>query len=171
MSLSRKIVAALDEQIRSCAAPSAVSAEDGPHQLTMAVGLATPIGISCDTLEFATTAPPPGASAPSDGGAWSIDALKAWGDRLAARVTYLMEPLVLYEAAPQDSLAIYRSKAPTVRNGSRSYYEARLERGGSLRLVRVHFDEATRRRELAPCQFTREVLERLTDDLVASSEG
>lgn len=170
MSLSRKIVAAVDEQIRSCAAPSAVSAEDGPHRLTVAISLATPIGVSCDALEFETTATAPATLATQSEG-WSIQALKAWGDRLAARVTYLMEPLVLHEASTLDTTAVYRSSAPTSRNLLRSYYEARLERRGSLRLVRYVYNEATRQRELTPCQFTREVLERLADDLVASAEG
>lgn len=164
MSLSRKIAAAVDEQIRSCAAPSAVSAEDGPHRLTVAISLATPIGVSCDSLEFETAAPPPDDNAAG----WSIDALRAWGDRLAARVTYLMEPLVLHEADSHGNTVTYRSTRPTARDGHRSYYEARLDGQGHLRLVRYVYNEATRQRELAPCQFTREVLDRLADDLVAS---
>ena len=62
-----------------------------------------------------------------------------------------------------------RSHAPTARGDLKSYYEVRLNKTGSLRLSRVVFDEATRRRRPAPCQLTREVLERLTDDLVASA--
>lgn len=162
MTMSRKIAAAVDELIRSCAAPSAVTVEDGPHRLTLAVALATPIGVACDGLKFATVAPLGGD------GTWSLDALRAWGDRLAARVTYLMEPLVLHEADDSAGTVVYRSTAPTPRLGRRTYYEAQLDRRGTLRLNRYAYDEATRRREPTPCQFTREVLERLADDLVAS---
>lgn len=163
MSMSRKIAAAVDELIRSCAAPSDVTAESGPDRLTLSVSLATPVGVACDGLEFATT------RAPDGGAPWSTGALRAWGDRLAARVTYLMEPLVLHEIDGQDGAVIYRSAAPTHRDGRRSYYEARLDGRGTLRLHRWIYDDATRRREPAPCQFTREVLERLADDLVAST--
>ena len=34
-------------------------------------------------------------------------------------------------------------------------------------MERSAFDEASRRRRTVPCQFTREVLERLADDLAA----
>jgi hypothetical protein len=60
-----------------------------------------------------------------------------------------------------------RSQAPTVRNGRRTYYEARLRGDGTLKLTRVVYDEATRNRQSVPCQMTVEVLERLADDLVA----
>jgi hypothetical protein len=94
--------------------------------------------------------------------------LKAWGDRVAARVTYLMEPLVVIEVDPVGGEVELRSQSPTARNGQRTYYEVRMNRQGTLRLGRVAFDEQTRRRSAVTCQLTREVIERLTDDLVAS---
>jgi hypothetical protein len=36
-------------------------------------------------------------------------------------------------------------------------------------MERFVLDEATRKRRPTPCQFTREVLERLSDDIVASA--
>ena len=43
-----------------------------------------------------------------------------------------------------------------------------LRSEGTLHFARVRFDEETRRRRPTTCQMTREVLERLADDLVAS---
>ena len=51
---------------------------------------------------------------------------------------------------------------------STSRFRRRLHPRGALRLSRVTYDEATRRRQPEPCQLTREALERLADDLVAS---
>ena len=79
-----------------------------------------------------------------------------------------MEPLVVLEHDPIDNQVEIRSESPTHRSGRRTYYEVRLHPRGTLRLSRVSYDEATRRRQPAPCQLTREALERLADDLVAS---
>jgi hypothetical protein len=44
----------------------------------------------------------------------------------------------------------------------------RLYRQGMLRMQRFTYDAATRQRRESPCQLTREVLERLADDIAAS---
>src|SRR5262249_23075013 len=111
-----------------------------------------------DTLEFASNARTE----------WAPEALRAWADRLAARINYLMEPLVVLEQDPVGGEVELRSQSPTARSGHRSFYELRVNRGGGVTLSRVSFDEATRQRRPIACQITREVLERLTDDLVAS---
>jgi hypothetical protein len=158
MSLSQKIAAALDARPDNGASPCNVTGEDGPHRLTLALTASGPVGLAFDTLDFATTAR----------SEWSADDLKAWGDRIASRVTYLMEPLVVLEHDQIIGEVELRSHAPTARAERRSYYEIRLNRQGTLHLARVAFDESPRRRRPATCQMTREVLERLTDDLVAS---
>jgi hypothetical protein len=158
MSLSQKIAGALDALPELGNQPCDVSVAEATERLTLHLTASGPVGLAFETLEFATTAR----------SEWTLDALKQWGDRIAARVTYLMEPLVVLE---QDALAgqvELRSHAPTARGERRSYYEVRLGRQGTLRLARVGFDEAARRRHPALCQMTREVLERLADDLVAS---
>ena len=152
MSLSRKIVDAVD------ALPGAgeAVAEEGPHRLSLVVEAAGPVGLSFDKLTFSTESP----------SAWSAPELKGWGDRLAARVTYLLEPLVVLEADPVE--VALRSKAPTPREGLRAFYELRLDRGGKATLGRFAFDEETRRRRPEPCRLTQEALARLADDLVAT---
>jgi hypothetical protein len=156
MSLSRKIA----EGVESAAGlvPTRAEARDGAHRLALDLTAAGPVGVSFDALEFSK----------DDAGDLSSQALRAWGDRLAARLTYLMEPLVVLEVDAEAGEAELRSQAPTPRGDRRSYYEVRLRREGSLHLRRVAFDEQARRRQTVPCQMTLEVLERLADDLVAS---
>ena len=127
-----------------------------PHRLLVHLTASGPVGLAFDR----SISPRP---ARAD---WPPEALKAWGDRLAARVTYLMEPLVVLE---QDALAgevELRSHVPTSRGESRAFYEVRLSGGGDLHLARVAFDESTRRRRALDCMMTREVLERLIDDII-----
>jgi len=158
MNLSQKIDVALDSCSATGAMPCALAVEDGPHQLTLHLTAAGTVGLAFDALEFATTARPE----------WSPEALQAWGDGLARRVSYLMEPLVVLENDTLGGTVELRSHAPTARADRRAYYEIRLSRPGRLRLARLSFDEATRRRTPSSCQMTREVLERLIDDIIAS---
>jgi hypothetical protein len=159
MSLSKKIAAALDDMV-ACPGTPGVRAEvfDDPHGLALEVEVPSAVGVSCRCLEFTTAARR----------SWTIDELRAWGDRIAARVTYLMEPLLVVEADAEAVQVAMRSKSPTTRGDRRSFYEVRLNRDGSLRMERVVFDEATRQRQTTPFQLTREIVERLADDLVAS---
>jgi hypothetical protein len=150
--LSRKIAAAVDAQV----GPGAVTAAEGPHRLTLQLDAASPVGVAFTSLRFDD----------ENAAGRSPDQLRAWGDRLTARLTYLMEPLVVLEVDDQAGAAELRSKSPTVRDGVRSYYEARLRREGTLDLRRVAFDAEDRSRRPVPCQLTLEALERLADDLV-----
>jgi hypothetical protein len=158
MTLSQKIAAALEAQPAAGALPCALTVATEAHRLTIQLIAAGPVGLAFDTLEFATLAR-------TD---WTPEALRDWGNRIAARLTYLMEPLVVLEHDQLGGEVELRSQPPTARSAQRSYYEARLSRQGTLRLSRVAFDEATRQRRPISCQMTIEVLERLADDLVAS---
>ena len=156
--LSRKIVAAVEARA-SDAGAGPVAVDDGPNRLALEVVDAHPLGVSFDALEFASTAA--AGRSPAE--------LKAWGDRLAGRLTYLLEPLVVLEVDAVGLEVELRSASPTARDATRSYYEARLRSDGSARLRRLAFDAADRRRHPVPCRVTLEVLERLADDLVATS--
>lgn len=155
MSLSQEIADALDKVAGAFAPALALAADEGAHHMLLDVTLAGPVGFSALGLEFR-----------ADGPERTIDQLKDWADRVAARVTYLMEPLRVVEIDPVGVEVELRSAAPTSRNGVRAFYEVRLRRAGTLNLARVVFDDATRTRRDEPFQMTREVLERLTDDLV-----
>jgi hypothetical protein len=158
MSLSRKIAAALDENTKVHAPPCEVAVEEGPHRLALNLTAIDSVGVAFDSLDFATTSRPD----------WSSDALRAWGERLAGRVTYLMEPLKVLEVDAAGGEVHIRSQSPTARDDQRSFYEVRLSKQGTLRMERSTFDESSRRHRRVPCHLTREVLERLADDIAAS---
>lgn len=158
MTLSRKIAGAVDALPLSGPLPCSIEVEAGPSRLSLNLTAHGPVGLAFDGLDYAST----------DRRDLSTDALRSWGDRLVARLTYLMEPLVVLEVDAQAGEAELRSQTPTPRGERRSFYEVRLRREGSLHLQRVAFDEATRRRQVVPCQMTLEVLERMADDLVVS---
>jgi hypothetical protein len=158
MSLSKKIAAALDENTKAYILPCSVAVEEAQSRLTIHLTGLDTVGVAFSFLEFAT----------SGRSELSSEALKGWGERLAGRVTYLMEPLKVVETDAHGGEVQIRSQRPTPRDEQRSYYEVRLFRQGSLRLQRFVFDQETRERRQTPCQLTREVLERLADDIVAS---
>lgn len=162
MSLSQQIVDALDKLPADLATPRELHASSGPHRLTLFLRLASAIGVEVEALEFSIATPEPADR--------STESLRAWADRVANRVTYLMEPLVLLELDDEGGVAELRSQTPTARDGRRAFYEVRLNRQGTLRLRRLAFDEEDRRRQETPFQLSREVLERLADDLVATAD-
>jgi hypothetical protein len=156
MNLSPKIAVALDGP-EVGALPTDISIEDGAHRLVLHLTASGPVGLAFSAFDFSTSARDE----------WPAQALKTWSDRIAARVTYLMEPLVVLEHDPIVGEVEIRSHAPTSRGDRRAYYEIRVGRAGTLRFARVAFDETTRRRGPIDCKMTREVLERLCDDIVA----
>ena len=158
MSLSKKIAAALDENTRAYVMPCTVAVDDGPHRVTLHLTALDTVGVAFSSLEFAT----------SGRGEWSSEALNEWGSRLSSRITYLMEPLKVLEIDAGGGEVQLRSQNPTARDTERGYYEMRLFRQGMLRMQRFTYDGTTRQRRESPCQLTREVLERLADDIAAS---
>lgn len=156
MSLSTAIAAALDARPNLT---GTVSAQDGPDRLDLAVAANTAVGVALDHLDHSVSDP--------DRPEWTIDELHAWGDRLARRVTYLMEPLVVLEVDAEGGAVELRSQSPTPRGQLRSYYEARLSTTGSLHLHRLSFDARDGRRRPTTFQLSREILDRLADDLVS----
>ncbi len=144
MTLSRKIADAVDALPSGGPLPRLIEAEAGPSRLSLNLTAHGPVGLAFDGLDYAS----------ADRIDLSSDALRSWGERLAARLTYLMEPLVVLEVDAQAGEAELRSQAPTPRGDRRSFYEVRLRREGSLRLQRISFDEATRRRQVVPRQMT-----------------
>jgi len=159
MSLSQKIAAALDENTRAYNLPCAVTVEDGPNRLTLNLTALDSVGVAFDSLEFAAT----------DRTEWSSKSLNTWGEKLAARVTYLLEPLKVLEIDAGGGEVQIRSQSPTARADQRGFYEVRLFRSGTLRMERFAFSDSSRQRQRTTCQFTREVVERLADDIAASA--
>lgn len=158
MSQSRKIADAVKahEALGNPPGPVNIPMEDGGGTVSLAVVETGPVGLAFDELSYQS----------ADHSDRSPEQLHQWAERLTGRVTYLMEPLVVVEHDREGSEVEVRSKAPTARRGVRSYYEVRLKGDGTLRLGRVAYDEAERRRDPVACPMTFETLDRLVDDLV-----
>jgi hypothetical protein len=156
MTVSSQVAGAVDKILARGGrfdAPIEVSA--GPLRLVASLGMASPVGVLCHAIEVLTGQ-----------GERSLEELRAWGDRIAARLSYLTERLVLLETDSEAGQALLRSHLPASKDNTRAYYEIRLWREGKIRLVRVVFHESERKRQEEPFQLTREVFERVCDDLV-----
>jgi hypothetical protein len=89
------------------------------------------------------------------------DELTRLAAALAARLTYLLEPISTIEADPD--VVQLRSNPPSQESESTRCYFELLARTGSLNLVRYR-KAAGQPRELVPMQLTHEVLSRLLID-------
>ena len=135
MSLSKKIAAALDENTKVHVPPCAVTVEDGPDRADLA-----PLGPRFGRRGVHARWSSPRRAGPSGRRRRSDD----WGERLAGRVTYLMEPLKVFEIDAGGGEVQIRSQSPTARADQRGYYEIRLFKQGSLDgTLRVRRDDST----------------------------
>jgi hypothetical protein len=95
-------------------------------------------------------------------------ALRAWGDRIAARARGLLEMLKVVEVDAERDEAILRSDTPTAKGEERFYYEVHLKATGSASVRRYHGSLAGQgKREQIAFALTHEALARLADDLTA----
>jgi hypothetical protein len=94
--------------------------------------------------------------------------LRAWAERAAARVTGLVEPLVVHEIDAGRGEALLRSDAPARRGGSLFYYELAL-RGTSEAVLRRYraTHEPGQRREQVGFALTHESVAGLVARLTA----
>jgi hypothetical protein len=105
-------------------------------------------------------------SAPLAGG--DAAALRAWGDRIAARARGLLETLKVVEVDAERDEAILRSDAPSAKGDDRFYYEVHLKGTGSAAVRRYHGSLAGNgKREQIAFALTHEALARLAADLAA----
>jgi hypothetical protein len=84
---------------------------------------------------------------------------------LVGRITYLTEGLILVEKAADLSRVLIRSAKPEQRADGTYYYELTLEPGKSIGLNRLCYNFETRRRTIVPFTLSKEVFERLVDEL------
>ena len=85
-----------------------------------------------------------------------LEQLRNWGARLSKRIRYL---LLLLRSSPPE----------TKPDGAVFYYEVLLEGSGQLLLRRYRFDPTTRERADEAIVCTRELVEKMFDDLAASA--
>lgn len=122
--------------------------------------------IACDTLSCVLSH----IELRSAASAANLEQLRAWGDRIASRVRYLLEAIESVELDTASGRLLLRSTPPERKDdGSVCYYELLLTLPGELRLNRFRFDAKTRQRAPHPIRCTRELLEKLVNDLRESA--
>lgn len=95
---------------------------------------------------------------------------KAWAQRLAQRVTGLLEPLKLHEVDSARQLTLLRSQAPTTRGDALEYYEIELQGLTEMCLRRYQgFAEPGKKRQQVHFALTYEGLAKLLGDLSADN--
>ncbi len=93
--------------------------------------------------------------------------LERLGKALAARLTYLMEPISPIEHDAAACVVQLRSNPPQRDDDGRSYYELLVRRGGEIALSRYRKENGGARQPIA-ATVTREVLLRLVRDFDAA---
>lgn len=96
--------------------------------------------------------------------------LKSIAETLAAKLTYLLEPISPIETDATGCTVQMRSNPPQKDADRTSYYELLVARAGELSLVRFS-RAAGAAREIVPAHVTREVLCRLVGDLSDAAAG
>lgn len=98
-----------------------------------------------------------------------VERLRAISETLAARLTYLLEPIGPVEADPQQCVVQLRSIPPQQDDDGTTYYELLVRRGGELTLCRYQKQPSAVRQRI-PAVVTGEILLRLVDDFAAALE-
>jgi hypothetical protein len=99
----------------------------------------------------------------------TMSELKGVSEGLAARLTYLLEPIKPIEQDNDQCVIQMRSVPPQREADVTSYYEVLVRRGGELSLCRWAKAPGEARRPL-PAHVTREVFLRLVGDFSAAAK-
>jgi len=130
-----------------------LSIQTEPRQLACDIITRDALAISFNTLRLSTT-----ELAEAKG-----DALQRLSESLAARITYLLEPISPIEADAESCTIQLRSNPPQQDDDGRSYYELLVRQGGDLSFHRYRKEPGNARTGIAST-MTREVLTRLVCD-------
>jgi hypothetical protein len=124
-----------------------------------------PRRLTCDIVERNTLAVSFNVLRLSTAELASADAARLeWiGKALAAKLTYLMEPIAPIEIDADACVVQLRSSPPQRDDDGRSYYELLVRRGGEIALSRFRKDNGNARQPIS-ATVTREVLQRLVGD-------
>lgn len=96
----------------------------------------------------------------------SVAQLRERAAKLAARITYLLEPISPIEIDSLGCVVQLRSSPPQKNEAGTSYYELLVGHSGAITLVRYHCPPGALRSRAA-AHLTREVLLRLVGDFEA----
>jgi hypothetical protein len=92
--------------------------------------------------------------------------VRSWGEKVAANVQGLREPLRLLEVDAGRNVAQLRSEDPARRDGNCSYYEALLQGDGRANVRRYQASsKGDGKREQVPFALTHEVVAEVADQL------
>ena len=148
---------ALQEQARAAlqtaAGPFRLSIEDAPQRLDCELTAVESLACAFSSFELST-------SALADA---TPERLKRLGEKLSARLTYLLEPISPIEIDRERCVVQLRSNPPERDADRTSYYELVVERGGALSLCR-YAKAPGDVRQTVPVNVTREVFLRLIGD-------
>lgn len=133
-----------------------VAVSNSPRQLNCDVAERNSLAVSFNELRLTT----------SELAAADAAQLKSVGKALAARLTYLMEPIAPVEIDSAACIVQLRSNPPQRDDDGRSYYELLVRRGGEITLTRYRKEAGAVRQPIA-ATVTREVLSRLVGDFCA----
>ena len=89
-------------------------------------------------------------------------------ERLASRVTGLLEPLRVVEVDAQQDVAQLRSDSPAVKGEGLAYYEVTLHGHGAAQVSRYEATHHGGKRRQVPFTLTHEALGKLVRDLTTA---
>jgi hypothetical protein len=143
--------------LSTATAPFLLSLTDGQQRLDCELS-------AIDSLACAVTSFTLGTAALADA---TSERLKRLGEQLAARLTYLLEPISPIEFDRDGCVLQLRSNPPNRDEDRTSYYELVVRRGGELSLCRYAKKPGDVREPIA-MHLTREVFLRLVGDFSAA---
>lgn len=144
------------DALQRAAAPDKLDVTEGRQRLTAELAAVDSLAVGFTSFTLATDALV--AATP--------DALARLGEKLSARLTYLLEPISPIEIDREGCVLQMRSSPPQRDDDQTTYYELTLRRGGSLSLSRFSKAPGDVRQQI-PATVTREVFLRLVADFAA----
>jgi hypothetical protein len=144
--------------LQTAQAPFRFDVEDNGQRLTCDFAVLDSLACALSHFELSTSAL--ATKTPDD--------LKRLGEKLSARLTYLLEPINPIEFDAEQCVVQLRSNPPDRDEDRTSYYELVAKRGGSLSLCR-YVKTPGNVRETVPMHLTREVFFRLVGDFSAAA--
>ena len=97
------------------------------------------------------------------------DELREWAQRLAQRITYLLENLQILEEDTSTHRILLRSVLPEDSKSPVAYYELVLSGDGALCMRRFSYRKEQKSKTEVPFTLTKEVLEKLINDVMDAS--
>ncbi|HEY2841203.1 MAG TPA: hypothetical protein VGJ26_18750 [Pirellulales bacterium] len=150
------IVQQARDALQRATAPEKLDVSEGRQRLTSELAAVDSLAVGFTTFTLATD---------SLSGA-TTDELKRLGEKLSARLTYLLEPISAIEIDREGCVLQMRSNPPQRDDDQTTYYELVLRRGGEMRLSRYSKAPGDARQKTI-ATVTREVFLRLVADFAA----